>query len=183
MRCHCCLCTVRQWVSSGAIRKLELFSRGNPARSVTLSRMTSARIASRKLRHHCQCPGYDGDGALRLPSNLTPEHAQHPARSRRNPQRGCLHPQSQKAGLKRIYRDLRMSRLMLAFMASSMICGPALGQAPKAQRGRHLLQAHWLSATPSVGLRQVHSVSRHLSESCTSGIRSRILPIRLRKAL
>ena len=36
---------MRQWVSSGAIRKLELFSRGNPARSVTLSRMTSARIA------------------------------------------------------------------------------------------------------------------------------------------
>ena len=35
-----------------------------------------------------------------------------------------------------------MSRLMLAFMASSMICGPALGQDPKAQRGRGLLQAH-----------------------------------------
>jgi cytochrome c len=35
-----------------------------------------------------------------------------------------------------------MSRLMLALMASSMICGPALGQDPKAQRGRVLLQAH-----------------------------------------
>ena len=38
-----------------------------------------------------------------------------------------------------------------------------------------------LSATPLVGLRQVHSVSRHLSESCTSGIRSNTLPSRLRK--
>jgi len=71
---------------------------------------------------------------------------------------------------------------MLAFMAS-MICGPALGQDPKAQRGAVCFRHTALSATPSVGLRQVHSVSRHLSESCTSGIRSRILPSRLRKAL
>ena len=40
------------------------------------------------------------------------------------------------------YRESRMSRLMLAFMASCLICEPALSQDPKAQRGRVLVQTH-----------------------------------------
>jgi mono/diheme cytochrome c family protein len=35
-----------------------------------------------------------------------------------------------------------MYRLMLVFVASFLICGPALGQNPQAQRGRVLLQTH-----------------------------------------